>query len=184
MNVMKHAISVTTNIDAPSTTNLPQTSSSRVGIAAKVVRIEPEEYSLVIKRVPITPTANWAKSMPLRLADTGSKVSRRTGSIECQCARTAVVINAPRPMVRTKVMTTPMMVERTVRNLIHSDRIVEPSVTSLLMARPIGSVLHGVGREVHVHLFERGTLRREFVERNTRVKRDLTDLLRGQIADA
>ena len=49
----------------------------RCGAAAKVERIIPVEYSVVMTRTPRTPMASWASSTPDRLVKTGSKVAWR-----------------------------------------------------------------------------------------------------------
>src|SRR3984957_6767947 len=128
-----------------STINLPAINRTRLGTAVKVVRMDPEVYSLVMKSVPMTPTANWANRLPRRLLDTGSKVATRIALNCVQWVRTSVVMRTPSPTVSTTVTITPMIEDRTVRNLIHSDRVVAQSVDSLAIdwARLLRAVLDG-----------------------------------------
>jgi hypothetical protein len=44
----------------------------RRGTAARLVWIEPVEYSDVMARTPSTPMASWARARPLRLTEVGS----------------------------------------------------------------------------------------------------------------
>src|ERR1700722_14900893 len=97
INVAKHATSLIMNIDTRRTVSFPSTSSTRWGTAASVVRMEPEEYSLVMKSAPMTPIANWAKIPPTRLVDTGSNVSLLDSLAVAQWARNSDVTNAPSP---------------------------------------------------------------------------------------
>ena len=126
----KAATSLTMSIETRRTISLPKASSTRRGTAARVVRIDPAEYSLVTKSAPMMPTANWAKTMPMRLVLTGSKVILVAKFVELQCVRTRVVTSAPMPRVKTNVTTTPTMDARTLLNLSHSERKMEPRVTS------------------------------------------------------
>src|ERR1700722_17418551 len=168
-----------------STINLPAINRARLGTAVKVVRMDPDVYSLVINSVPMTPTANWAKRLPRRLLETGSKVATRIALNWVQWVRTRVVISTPSPTVSTTVTITPMIEDRTVRNLIHSERVVAQSVDSLAIdrVRLQGAVFDGAGGEVHEDLLERRTLRREFEDRDTGVECQLTDLIRRQSRD-
>ena len=51
----------------PTTTALAASTARRWGAAAKVARIDPVAYSLVIVSTPSTPMASWARKKPLRL---------------------------------------------------------------------------------------------------------------------
>ena len=88
------------------------------------MRIEPDEYSLVMNSVPMTPDGELGEedAAQTRLY----RVERRAAHAGSPCSSVrarALVTRMPRPIVRTNVMTTPMIDERTVRNLIHSERI-------------------------------------------------------------
>src|ERR1035437_2329108 len=179
-NVMKQTISLTMIIDNARTINLPSMRRTRLGTAARVVRIDPDEYSLVMNKMPITPTAKDAKYVPARLVDPASKVRRSVTLDWFQWPRIATVISAPRPMVSTNVNRNPMIVERTERNLIHSEWVVDIRVTSLLTVRRFQgrtAVLDRVGGEIHEDLFERGALGCQLENRHARVERGATDLV-------
>src|SRR5665213_4244337 len=177
---MKQTTSPTMNIDEARTMSLLKVRRTRFGTAARVVRIDPAEYSLVMNKMPMTPTAKDAKYVPARLVETASKVRRSATPVWFQWPRIATVISAPRPMVSTNVKRNPMIVERTERNLIHSDRVVDISVTSLLTVRRFQcrtAVLDCVGGEIHEDLFERGALGCQLENRHARVERGATDLV-------
>src|ERR1700684_3728798 len=162
-----------------STINLPAINRARLGTAVKVVRMDPEVYSLVINSVPMTPTANWANRLPRRLLDTGSNVATRSALNCVQCVRTSVVMRTPSPTVSTIVTITPMIEERTVRNLIHSERVVAQSVDSLAIdrVRLQCAVFDGSGGEVHEDLLQGRALRCQFEDRDAGVEGQLSDLV-------
>ena len=85
----------------------------------------------------------------------------------------------------TTVTITPMIEDRTVRNLIHSDRVVAQSVDSLVIdgVRLQCAVLDRAGGEVHEDLLQGRALRRELEDSDTGVKGQLPDLVRRQPRD-
>src|ERR1017187_6922982 len=181
--VLTHTISLTTSIEAARTNNLANTSRARFGTAASVVRIAPDAYSLVIKSDPMTPTANWASCVPPRLVEVGSNVSLSLKLMACQCPRTAHANNTLSPMVNTTNVSTPMMVERTVRNLIHSDAATDMRVVSLLMMGHLdlaAAKSARLRRKVYEDVLERGSLRSEFEHGDARLKRRPADLVRRE----
>src|SRR5487761_2405842 len=183
---LKQTSSPSTIIDSIRTSSLAPTSRARPGTAARVVRMDPELYSEVMKSEPITPAANWASVVPPRLVETGSKVSLPALSRVDQLWRMRVVISTLSPMVKMTKTMAPSSVERTVRNLIHSLRGTEARVTWLLTValQRRSAVLHGVGGQFHEDLLERGALGGELVEGDTRGEGDLAHTLRGQPGDA
>ena len=62
-------------IETTSTNSLARIRRTRLGTAARVVRIAPDVYSLEMKSAPIPPPANSANTVPPRLDETGSKVN-------------------------------------------------------------------------------------------------------------
>jgi hypothetical protein len=71
---IKLATVPTAKAAAPRTPALAMMTKCRCGAAAKVERIIPVEYSVVITRTPRTPMASWASSTPDRLVKMGSEV--------------------------------------------------------------------------------------------------------------
>src|ERR1700722_7071196 len=114
----------------------------RFGTAVRVVRIDPDEYSLVTKRAPMTPIANCARTTPTRLVCTGSNVAFVRALVVAQFLRISHVTSAANPIVKTRVKTTPTIDDRTLRNFSHSERIIELSEMSRLMTYLGGAVLN------------------------------------------
>src|ERR1700689_3586412 len=94
-------------------------------------------------------------------------------------------MSTPRPNVRKTKMNTPTMVERTVRNLIHSDLATDISVTSLLMVHGLdlsAAKFNGARGQLHEHVFERGALGREFEHGDARSERRPANFVTRELA--
>src|SRR5437016_2161865 len=94
-NAPKEETSPTTAVTAVSTTALAASRVRRWGTAARLDRIEPVEYSLVMTSTPSTPTASWARKKPLRLYDAGFKIAWSGGLRRSKRA----VKRTPRPTI-------------------------------------------------------------------------------------
>jgi len=82
----------------------------------------PLPYSALTTSKPRTPIDSWLNNRPVRLRRTGSKVSRSTRESWFQRAASTDVARIPIPRVSTTVASRLHVVERTLRNLVHSAR--------------------------------------------------------------
>ena len=86
-------------------------------------------YSPLISSTPSTPIASWANTMPFRLVETGSKLALSAAlKVEYWLADTAEN-SAPMPMDSTTAVSSVQTVERSDRNLVHSDSRTRGCVT-------------------------------------------------------
>ena len=63
-NAAKAEISPAARVTAPSTAAFAASTSGRLGAAANVARIIPEENSVVIASTPRTPSSSWPSTSP------------------------------------------------------------------------------------------------------------------------
>lgn len=80
----KLAPAPTATLTAKSTRDFDASSIPRWGTAARVARIMPVPYSVVITSTPRTPIPNWAKNVPPTPASMGLNSSRAAGAVVAQ----------------------------------------------------------------------------------------------------
>ena len=116
----------------PNTTTLASSTDSRRVTAEKVVRIMPVEYSAVTTSTPSTPTMSWVRWKPARLRATGSLLVIAGPGPPPPVVPPEPAIDenmTPSSTAARAAMPRPMVVERTVRSLIHSLRKTRRWVT-------------------------------------------------------
>src|SRR5664280_1148717 len=119
--VRKVVTSEITRVTKPKMTALTARTMPRWGTAVKVVRIIPEEYSVVMISTPRTPMASWLRNSPLN----GNPAALKFAVMASRPPRAEVRPRAnsePRPTVRTAVTAKVQKVERRERILVHSER--------------------------------------------------------------
>src|SRR6476619_285730 len=98
-----------------------QSTGSRFGTAVKVERIEPVEYSALIRRTPSTAIASCATLTPARAMSSGWRLARASGDIELQCERVTNAKMIGKAIVSRKPAASDHLVDRTERSFVHSE---------------------------------------------------------------
>ena len=109
---MNAAASPAASATAPNTAAFAASTSGRLGIAASVARIIPEEYSPVITSTPSTPVSSRPREMP------ASALLVRSAVASLVLTPTATAM----PIAPATVSDSPHQVERRLRSLTHSIR--------------------------------------------------------------
>src|ERR1035438_4422130 len=120
-NEAKAVISATTKTTAAKTMALAVATEERRGTEASVVRIEPLAYSEVTMSAPRTPTTNCEMKIPPWEIRTGSKLARSLSGRLTHREASSDEISAERPMPAMTMMASEIHVDRTLRNLVHSE---------------------------------------------------------------
>jgi hypothetical protein len=104
---------------------LAHNTGSRAGTTASEARIIPVLYSPVISRTPRTPMASCAKNVPVRLVEIAvAPASRPLGWLAATADN-----RAPRPIMSTTAASNVYTVDRSERNLVHSESTTRDCVT-------------------------------------------------------
>ena len=116
-NAMKLLASMVANTAPAHTASLAQSIGSRAGTTAREARIIPVLYSPLITRTPRTPMDSWAKKVPVRLVEAAvAPVSRPRAWLTATAQS-----RAPRPISSATASSSVYWVERSDRNLVHSE---------------------------------------------------------------
>jgi len=115
--------SATTRAATPSTRTLAASTIGRRGAVARVARIVPVAYSLLMTRMPRMPSRSVPpRYAPVRLTSMGSNAALLPAGIVAQCARVTPVAMPLAARPTNTVMPRVHSVERTVRSFVHSLR--------------------------------------------------------------
>ena len=117
----KLVTSMTANATPAKTPSFAHSTGSRRGTAVSEERIIPVLYSPLISSTPSTPIASWENRMPFRLVVIGLKLALSAALKVWYWLAVTAVISAPIPMVSTTAVSSVHIVERSDRNLVHSD---------------------------------------------------------------
>src|SRR6266516_5537098 len=172
----------------------------RCGTAARVARIMPVPYSLVMTSTPSRPIASWDRCRPPRLTRVASMAAL---SWALSAPGRKMASSAPAATLNTAAPSSAKIEERTERSLQNSDRttatnsgsgryegwvVAAAAMAASLPARderiPGRAVVGGVLGELHVPLLERGLVRRQFGQRDVIRPGELADRARGGAGDA
>src|SRR3954452_17724409 len=124
----------TAKVTAASTPALAASTGNRRGTAAKVALIIPVAYSPVTASTPSTPTVSSARLTPMRSWLTGLKSARSPAFMLYQWALLTYDTSRPTMAMPSTVAASTHHDDRTVRSLIHSERITWPWVTGWVIA--------------------------------------------------
>ena len=102
----------------------------------------PVPYSPLSSSTPSTPNATTANAVPARLTLTGLKVARWAGLKVWYWLALTAENSAPMPIIRTSATSSVHTVERSERNLVHSERSTRAWVT-FERRRPGGAPVGG-----------------------------------------
>src|SRR5664279_3692187 len=138
-NEVKLAASMVRNTVPANTASFPHNMGSRLGTTVREERIIPVLYSPVISSTPRTPTASWAKNVPVR--DVEMAVAPGSNPVAWLAVMAANI--APRPIINTTAISSVETVDRRERNLVHSDNRTRACVTRSRWAPPL--IVVGVG---------------------------------------
>src|SRR6478752_5757081 len=126
-NDVKLAASMVTNTVPANTASLPHNIGSRLGTTVNDERIIPVLYSPVISSTPRTPTASWARNVPV--SDVEMAVAPGSKPVDWLAMMAANI--APNPIINTTAISRVDTVERSERNLVHSDNRTRAWVTRI-----------------------------------------------------
>src|ERR1700751_363773 len=111
-----------------------QSTGSRFGTAVKVERIEPVEYSALIRSTPRTAIASCATLTPARAMSSGWRSARSCGDIDPQCDDVTKANATGKAIVRRKPTASDHFVDRTERSFVHSESRTRGKVTRPVLA--------------------------------------------------
>jgi hypothetical protein len=121
---------------------------SLLGTTVSEARIIPVLYSPLISSTPRTPIASCANSMPFRLVEIGLKLARSAGLKVWYWLAETPENSAPMPIESTTAASSVQTVERSDRNLIHSDSTTRAWVTRNACGPVAGAMVGAEVREV------------------------------------
>src|SRR5664279_1707106 len=124
-NEVKLAASMVRNTVPANTASLPHNIGNRLGSTVSEERIMPVLYSPVISSTPRTPTASWAKKVPVSEVE----IALAPGSKPVAWLAVMAANIAPRPIITTTAINRVETVDRRERNLVHSDNRTRTWVT-------------------------------------------------------
>jgi hypothetical protein len=127
------------------TVSLPHNIGNRLGTTVSDERILPVLYSPVISSTPRTPTASWAKNVPV--SEVEMAVAPGSNPVVSLAVMAANI--APSPIITTTAISRVATVDRRERNLVHSDNRTRAWVTRSPRHRCAGGLaqLHRVAAD-------------------------------------
>jgi hypothetical protein len=112
-----------------------QSTGSRFGAAVNVERIEPVEYSALIRRTPRTAIASWATFTPASAISSGWRSARSCGDIVPQCEEVTKAKTIGNAIVSRKPAASDHFGDRTERSFVHSETSTRWNATCPLPSR-------------------------------------------------